>query len=982
MIYSQQTYPRQGCQKIDYGTMNVPAMTSTGQMHKASNQSISSISQNHPQEKAFKSQDLYMDRSTEGPEVEKMTDIVHPHPHDVLCGRGGSSNRHIGNTNFRDLVNCNKALYVTLTKRQKMMVARSIVQAVRNQNPRGRFLQKDPVTGLWGDIGRPRALEKTSQALREKASGASSDSKVGGKQEKIESDSGKNKCDINENSLSSTKKNLDSNSTKKKKLSTEHNNNPDVIPSITIPAHLPQFRGQPITFAGHQETHNAKHSTMEHRIPHCRSRNNLSLSRSQSSNVENNLYVQQYAPPPPGPDSARSSFGSQPKHSMYVNEGCAQIRRIPQSSSEIQSRSPQSVPSHRMYPSINYNNESCHGNFSNQAYQGNYSRNHFHNQYHQGASISPNAENTGNVSIRGSGQHRRTISNHRRSNSHSSQEIRLPPYPPMHPHSHHGMKDNAANRGVILGRDDRQRSYPALHDQSRQYYNNCAQGQPHPGSIGPTNGNIDYNRHLHKQEHYFNSERQPPYDCIADKYHYSREDTDLGRFHSRQTQVIRNSSFAEGPNFTRNENRAYGMPPSSSNQPQQYMAPNDSVSISHDIHNRSSAGIGSSTQEHFYDMNSHGQNICYQNGNKQSQDHSSSMYVTSDYDLRQEMPRIPQVSLTPSTCESNTQSHVHPQSHHPLQQHRPSCVNHSSSHGDDGNNNNPNPNMEYFCNNDETKFAPKIPPLHVSSQQNQSSGIPNIHHYPFSNQGDHPHLDNSRPDLNQSATPHQTIKPNLSNGQPNQNDHGCKEDCKQETSKKRSFGTMNDEDTMNNQSNPTSVGNENDCEHLSKYFRPPTPSPSEVLESLPAKKRFVDKSSSESTNSDRISKTQIEESKNPMVDQSSTDIPSDSTFGATATLDNANIVTPGNTSVTVGNHKNSFISNVVSLTLSASSSMDETTGGANNAKNNGSSRPMCQSLSSVSNNSKHSNVTTETTFMSLGGLAALSKAALLISDDD
>jgi len=104
------------------------------------------------------------------PEQEQLTGISQPHPHDVLCGRGGSTNRHVGNANFRDLVNSNKALYVTLTKRQKMMVARSIVQAIRCQDPAGRFLQKDAVTGLWFDIGRPRALEKTSQALREKAS--------------------------------------------------------------------------------------------------------------------------------------------------------------------------------------------------------------------------------------------------------------------------------------------------------------------------------------------------------------------------------------------------------------------------------------------------------------------------------------------------------------------------------------------------------------------------------------------------------------------------------------------------------------------------------------------------------------------------------------------------------------------------------------------------------------------------------------------
>mmetsp|Transcript_2068 Transcript_2068/g.2981 ORF Transcript_2068/g.2981 Transcript_2068/m.2981 type:complete len:746 (+) Transcript_2068:143-2380(+) len=101
----------------------------------------------------------------------KLKDIPSPHSNDVLCGRGGSTNRHIGNANFRQLIASNKPMYVTLTKKQKMMVARSIVDTVRSQDPPGRFLQKSAETGLWFDIGRSRALEKTSQALREKHTG-------------------------------------------------------------------------------------------------------------------------------------------------------------------------------------------------------------------------------------------------------------------------------------------------------------------------------------------------------------------------------------------------------------------------------------------------------------------------------------------------------------------------------------------------------------------------------------------------------------------------------------------------------------------------------------------------------------------------------------------------------------------------------------------------------------------------------------------
>lgn len=100
-----------------------------------------------------------------------MVDIEQPHHHDVLCGRGVTTNRHPGNESFRSLVSLNKEIYVTSTKRQKMSISRSIVEAVRSLNPPGRFLEKNPCTGLWSDIGDRKAIEKTSQALRDGAAG-------------------------------------------------------------------------------------------------------------------------------------------------------------------------------------------------------------------------------------------------------------------------------------------------------------------------------------------------------------------------------------------------------------------------------------------------------------------------------------------------------------------------------------------------------------------------------------------------------------------------------------------------------------------------------------------------------------------------------------------------------------------------------------------------------------------------------------------
>jgi len=60
-----------------------------------------------------------------------------------------------------------QAAYVTCKKTDKIKISKGIVSAIRSQNPPGRFLEKDSKTKLWNDIGDKRAVEKTSQALRE-----------------------------------------------------------------------------------------------------------------------------------------------------------------------------------------------------------------------------------------------------------------------------------------------------------------------------------------------------------------------------------------------------------------------------------------------------------------------------------------------------------------------------------------------------------------------------------------------------------------------------------------------------------------------------------------------------------------------------------------------------------------------------------------------------------------------------------------------
>lgn len=94
--------------------------------------------------------------------------VQDPDANDVLCGRGGSINSHPGNERFRELVEKRKRVYLTARfKREKRLIASSIVTEIRNKN--GRFLSKDSKSGLWKDIGDEKARDKTSQALRENA---------------------------------------------------------------------------------------------------------------------------------------------------------------------------------------------------------------------------------------------------------------------------------------------------------------------------------------------------------------------------------------------------------------------------------------------------------------------------------------------------------------------------------------------------------------------------------------------------------------------------------------------------------------------------------------------------------------------------------------------------------------------------------------------------------------------------------------------
>ena len=84
---------------------------------------------------------------------------------DVLCGRGGLTNLHVGNKSFRCVVAEYKLEYLKARKNDKKDIARKIVARIKENG--GRFLQQRANSDDWSISSDKKAIEKTSQALRE-----------------------------------------------------------------------------------------------------------------------------------------------------------------------------------------------------------------------------------------------------------------------------------------------------------------------------------------------------------------------------------------------------------------------------------------------------------------------------------------------------------------------------------------------------------------------------------------------------------------------------------------------------------------------------------------------------------------------------------------------------------------------------------------------------------------------------------------------
>ncbi|CAJ1966928.1 unnamed protein product [Cylindrotheca closterium] len=97
----------------------------------------------------------------------KLSGIPEPHDNDVLMGRGGKNNQHVGNEQLRSLARGRSMDYQNASKKGKSSISRELVRIVREMKPPGRFLRKDTETNKWEDVGNDIAREKTSQVLRD-----------------------------------------------------------------------------------------------------------------------------------------------------------------------------------------------------------------------------------------------------------------------------------------------------------------------------------------------------------------------------------------------------------------------------------------------------------------------------------------------------------------------------------------------------------------------------------------------------------------------------------------------------------------------------------------------------------------------------------------------------------------------------------------------------------------------------------------------
>ena len=123
------------------------------------------------------------------------TIIDEPHEYDILFGRGGRVNLHLGNTWYRNVVKCSRNQYINSPKLTKKAISEAIVEATLRNVVMGRFLKQHKNSNnqdCWIEVPFRQAVNKTSQALRERYM-------LDGKKAKNNNNSNKDTTDANNN---------------------------------------------------------------------------------------------------------------------------------------------------------------------------------------------------------------------------------------------------------------------------------------------------------------------------------------------------------------------------------------------------------------------------------------------------------------------------------------------------------------------------------------------------------------------------------------------------------------------------------------------------------------------------------------------------------------------------------------------------------------------------------------------------------------
>jgi len=94
-----------------------------------------------------------------------VTNSINPTEDDVLFGRGGYTNTHRGNINFREEAQKLRPWYESSTKEEKFVISQMLIESVKNKGHR--FLEKGN-DGMWHEVIGNGARKKASQALRER----------------------------------------------------------------------------------------------------------------------------------------------------------------------------------------------------------------------------------------------------------------------------------------------------------------------------------------------------------------------------------------------------------------------------------------------------------------------------------------------------------------------------------------------------------------------------------------------------------------------------------------------------------------------------------------------------------------------------------------------------------------------------------------------------------------------------------------------